>query len=158
MAVAVLTGARSAGEELLLANLYDFPLRATARGGRAQGGGRLILPRSPFGIAVSADGHLIYDLQLQLASLPPLPAGAAYVAWIMTPDLSQSERLGVVESGNSELFRISGMNKFLVAVTLEPFADSRARSGPVIMRGVSPSGRLESFLSHELFSDVPHDR
>ena len=37
-------------------------------------------------------------------------------------------------------------------VTIEPNANVAVRSGPIVLRGISPSGLLQSFIGHELFS------
>ena len=142
------------------ADIYRFPLTATARARGAVGSGYLQLAPSPFGIAVTADGHLVYDLALTTKRLrPPSALGPyqVYVAWLSTPELDRYEKLGAVGESGELRVRTSSMNKFILMVTAEPSADVAKRSGPVVLRGVSPSGLLQSFGSHELFSDMPHE-
>ncbi len=54
-------------------------------------------------------------------------------------------------------FRVSTMNKFILVISLEESSDVTKRSGPVMLRGISPSGLLQSFASHELFDNMPHN-
>ena len=116
-------------------------------------------PPSPFGMAVTADGHPVYDLDVTFKGLRPPRAlgGEVYVVWMTTPALDRIERLGTVEGPGRFRARISSMNKFILLVTVEPFADGDKRTGPIILRGVSPSGFLTAFGGHELFNNMPHD-
>jgi hypothetical protein len=69
---------------------YDIPLKAGRVAPTAQGHARLVFAASPFGIAVTADGHASYDVQLTLSGLPApdsLGMYSAYVVWAVTPDL-----------------------------------------------------------------------
>ncbi len=50
------------------------------------------------------------------------------------------------------------LNKFLLLITLEASADVEERRGPIVLRGVSPSGLMQNMESHELFNNMPHDR
>ncbi len=52
------------------ADVYRFPLLPTARARAASGEGRLRLAWSPFGVAVTTDGHLIYSLEVSVQGLP----------------------------------------------------------------------------------------
>lgn len=143
------------------AEIYKFRLRATSRARGAAGYGELLPAPSPFGFAVTAEGFPVYDLALHLEGLRPPPAAppeAAYVAWLTTPALDRTEKLGVVDPSGSFAFRVSTMNKFILMVTLEATPGVAKRRGPIVLRGVSPSGLMQSFASHELFDNMPHDR
>ena len=140
-------------------DIYSFKLSPTVRAPGAVGAGELKLAWSPFGIAVSADGHVVYDMEITIEGLlDPTRAGPsyAYVAWIASPNLDRTERLGVVGEAGRVNVRIASWNKFLVLVTLERDANAERRSGPVMLRGRSPSGFMASFQSHELFNLIPH--
>ena len=66
---------------------FDIPLFNTPKAPTAQGHARLVFAQSPFGIAVTADGHASYDVQIDASGLPdPSTLGAytAYVAWAAT--------------------------------------------------------------------------
>jgi hypothetical protein len=142
------------------AEIYEFPLRGTSRARGVDGNGRLELAWSPFGVAVTEQGHLVYDLKVQLSGLraPSMFGAGAYVAWIATPDLARLEKLGSLDVDGLLEARVSTMNKFIFLVTAEASADVSERSGPIVARGVSPSGLLQSFGQHELFNNMPHDQ
>ena len=142
------------------ADIYRFPLRATNSARGASGVGVLALAPSPFAIAVTRDGHIVYDLELTLSGLRPAAAfgkTSAYVVWITTPELDRTEKLGAIDPATKSAFRISSMNKFIMMVTIEESADVAKRAGQIVLRGVSPSGLMQSFASHELFSNMPHE-
>jgi hypothetical protein len=65
-----------------------------------------------------------------------------YVAWMVTPLLDVTRRLGEVHNGEQDLGEAS-WNKFRIIITAEPSRDAeKVRSGPVILRGLSPSGKM----------------
>ena len=70
------------------------------------------------------------------------------------PDLKQWDRLGEVQNGTSTVGHAE-LNKFLLVITAEPSATPRAHTGPTVLHGTSPSGWLQSFLTHPLFRGVP---
>ena len=147
--------------EARFAEIYDFRLRATSRARGAAGVGKLLPAHSPFGFPLTAEGFPVYDLELNLWGLRPPPSStpsATYVAWLTTPELDRTEKLGPVEPSGSFRFGVSTMNKFILMVTLEASADVVKRRGPIVLRGISPSGLMQSFASHELFDNMPHDR
>ncbi len=136
---------------------YDITLLSTPSAPAARGSARLVSAPSPFGIAVSPDGHARYDVVVKIAGLPaPASLGAyhTYVAWAVTPDLKDWTRLGVVANGASTV-GVAQYNKFLLVVTAEAGPEPMTRGGPTVLHGTSPSGWLQSFLSHPLFRGVP---
>ena len=136
---------------------YDITLLPTPSAPAAQGTARLVSAPSPFGIAVSPDGHARYDIVLRITGLPaPSTLGAyhAYVAWAVTPDLKDWTRLGVVSNGDSHV-GVAQYNKFLLVVTAEATADPTERGGPTVLHGTSPSGWLQTFLAHPFFRGAP---
>lgn len=140
------------------ADIYKFPLRATSRARGARGSGHLRIAQSPFGIALTADGHLVYDLEVTIEGLrAPRPSGGSYVAWLTTPELDRFDKLGPVEPSGTFSYRVSTMNKFILLVSLEASEAVTKRAGPTVLRGVSPSGLMQNMESHELFSTMPHD-
>ena len=143
-----------------IAEIYEFPLRPTTRARNASGEGVLALAQSPFGVSLTVDGHVKYDIALTIRGLQPAErygTEAAYVVWITTPTLEMSKKLGVL--GNDMAFRgeVLGFNKFLIVISVENSPDVEMRSGPIVLRGRSPSGLIQSFLSHELFNNMPHE-
>ena len=136
---------------------FDIPLFATPKVPAAQGHARLVFASSPFGVAVTQDGRASYDVQITASGLPdPSSLGdyRAYVAWAASPDLANWVRLGAVHNGTTTVGRAE-MNKFLLVVTAEADTVSAAHAGPTVLHGTSPSGWLQSFLSHPLFRGIP---
>jgi suppressor of ftsI len=64
------------------------------------------------------------------------------VAWVATPVMDHVSRLGEVRNGRAELPAIA-LDKFITLITAEPSANVTAPSGPFILRGASPSTRLQ---------------
>lgn len=136
---------------------YDIALFNTPKTPTARGQARLVFAQSPFGVAVTADGRASYDIEVEASGLPePSTLGAytAYVAWAASTDLAEWHRLGVVKNGTSTVGRAE-LNKFLLVITAEPSETPAAHSGPTVLHGTSPSGWLQSFLSHPLFRGIP---
>ena len=135
---------------------YDIHLQNTPRTPNARGTARLVFAESPFGVAVTADGHASYDVQLTLSGLPePSTLGAykAYVAWGVTTDLKQWRRLGTVVNGRSTVGRVE-FNKFMLVIAAESDSLVVKHAGPVALSGTSPSSFLQMFLTHPMFRGV----
>jgi suppressor of ftsI len=99
----------------------------------------------PFTIPVSPDGRLRYAATTVLAGLPaPASLGpySTFVAWVATPVMHPVTRLGPVSNGRTRLPAID-LDKFVVLVTAEPSADVVEPSGRLVLRGASPSTRLQ---------------
>ncbi|MEO8451217.1 MAG: hypothetical protein ABI647_15580 [Gemmatimonadota bacterium] len=142
---------------LLAAGPFDIPLFSTSSAPNATGRARLVYAASPFGVAVTADGVASYDVQLELGGLPePSSLGAftTYIAWAVTPDLSKWYRLGTVSNGSATIGHAE-LNKFLLVISAEADSLAKAKTGPTVLHGTSPSGWLQSFLSHPLFRGIP---
>ncbi|CAN5462872.1 hypothetical protein BH09GEM1_BH09GEM1_08130 [soil metagenome] len=136
---------------------FDIPLFNTPKSPTAAGHARLVYAESPFGVAVTADGRAIYDVQVDASGLPaPATLGAytTYVAWATTTDLSRWDRLGTITNGRVTVGHAT-LNKFLFVITAEPSASATSHSGPTVLHGTSPSGWLQTFLSHPLFRGIP---
>ena len=136
---------------------FDIELLNTPRAPAAQGHARLVFAESPFGVAVTADGRAIYDVKVDASGLPdPATLGAfsTYVAWAASTDLAEWHRLGAVKNGTSVVGQIE-LNKFLLVITAESDSTSLTHGGPTVLHGTSPSGWLQSFLSHPLFRGLP---
>lgn len=137
---------------------YDIALFPTAKAPGARGEARLLPGDSPFGIGVTADGHASYRVRITAAGLPPprsLGEFGGYVAWAATPDLSHWERLGTVGNGTVTVGPVE-LNKFLLVISAEPATAGAAdsSSGATVLHGISPSGWLQSFLTHPLFRGI----
>ena len=135
---------------------YDIPLFPTPTAPGASGSARLVFAESPFGITVTEDGRARYNIRVTAAGLPApstLGAYSMYVAWAASPDLAQWVRLGSVENGTTTVGTVA-LNKFLVVVSAESSLTNVTQAGPTVLHGTSPSGYLQSFLSHPLFRNA----
>lgn len=123
---------------------------------RSTGIARVTFEPSPFGVAVAADGSYSYGVQVEVDGLRPRE-GSDYVAWITTSDLSVIRRVGVLDDSGRIADRVS-WNKFLVVITLEaedaPAAANKWK-GPVVLRGMSRSGRMHTMAGHGPFQAEP---
>ena len=106
-----------------------------------------LLPfRSTFGTAVAPDGRHRFDGVLTLRGLPePEEFGpySTYIAWITTPVFTPLIKLGPVENGTNAV-GIVDLEKFVVLVSAEASPDVGERTGPLVLRGRSPSTRMRS--------------
>jgi hypothetical protein len=135
---------------------YDIPLAPGPAVPGAHGAARLFIADSPFGVAVTQDGRVSYDVRITAAGLPdPAQLGSyhAYVAWEVSTDLAEWHRLGAVGNGTTTVGRAES-NKFLLVITAEPDSAPAVHGGPTVLHGTSPSGYLQRFLSHPLFRGI----
>ncbi|MDH3271551.1 MAG: multicopper oxidase domain-containing protein, partial [Gemmatimonadota bacterium] len=135
-------------------DLHCIDLFATTRGGDAAGVIELRRPWSPFGVTVTPEGRHRHELVAWLARLPdPSTLGpyTAYVAWATPLALDPVLRLGEVRNGRNELGEVA-LNKYLIWISAEASADVTVRDGPLIVRGRSPSSRMEA---HDLLALAP---
>ena len=126
-------------------DLYCLALLPAAGVAGATGHVELGRPAGPFTVAVTAEGRLVYAPTLVAAGLPdPATLGgyATYVAWAATPVMHPVVRLGPVANGRTRLPPIS-LDKFIILVTAEPSAAVSEPTGRIVLRGASPSTRLQ---------------
>ncbi len=100
--------------------------------------------RSPFGVAVAADGRLRHHLVARVESLPPpsaLGAYTHYVAWGYDLSLGDERRLGVVGNGRTLLGEVPH-ERFRLLVSAERSASPARRSGRLVLRATSPSALM----------------
>lgn len=107
-----------------------------------------------FGVALAPTGEYVHDLDIRVERLKASAVGA-YVAWVTDTEISEVIRLGALD----ENFRVNGQatwNKFLVVITREPTAEpTDTWEGPIIMRGMSRSGRMHTLAGHGPFQAEP---
>lgn len=142
----VVTSCAGAGVEMggASSDLYCMDLVATP--GVDNVHARVILNQvaSPFGIAVNADGHHVYGLTFTIDGLPdPTTLGdySTYVAWLTTPLLYPTLKLGEVHNGTFQTQDID-YDKFLILISAEKSGDAEEREGRLVLRGGSPSTRM----------------
>lgn len=135
-------------------DLRCIELFPTARGGDATGMITLSRPPSPFAVTVTAEGRHVHDLTARIDGLGD-PAGlgdyTAWVAWATPLSLDPVVRLGPVANGEVPLGRVD-FSKYLIWITAEASADVTERAGPLVLRGRSPSTRMEA---HDLLATAP---
>ena len=135
-------------------SLFRIELQPTTSAPGAQGIARLAPAPSPFGLAVTPDGHFIFDVEL-IASGLPAPASVGpytqYIAWVVTADLATAARLGVVSAGRPITGQVT-YSKFLVVISAEGTTVGDKWKGPVMLRGFSPSALLENFSGKTMFN------
>jgi FtsP/CotA-like multicopper oxidase with cupredoxin domain len=99
---------------------------------------------SPFTIDVTRDGHVRYWPRITVDSMPDpgALAGRVFMAWAVPPTMHPYTPLGVVRSGRDIPTPIT-LDKFLVLITAEQSDTVREPAGRIVMRGASPSTRLQ---------------
>jgi suppressor of ftsI len=110
--------------------------------------GHLILDFAPgpFTLAATRDGVLRYRPRTVIRGLPdpatlPTPA-RSYIAWATTPLIDRWQRLGVVGNGVTPL-DVVAWDQFVIVISAEQDSTVTERSGPVMLRGGSPSTRMQ---------------
>jgi hypothetical protein len=116
----------------------------------------LVPATSPFGIAVSREGRIVYDLSIVTAGLAdPSTLGSytVYEAWLTTPRLEPVTDLGPIRPGEPLRAR-ADWNKFTIIVSAEAAApvNQKRWAGPVVLIGRSPSSLMQSFVTHPLYN------
>jgi hypothetical protein len=127
-------------------------MRPTGQAPGSRGTMVLMLPASPFGVTVDPEGHQTYDVRVEIAQLRRRD-GAHHVVWAATPELDRWVRLGVLGSENHVTGHVA-WNKFLVFVSEEATPDVETWAGPILLTGLSPSGRMHTMAGHGPFEDV----
>ncbi len=126
-------------------DLYCIELTAPpALGLKPTANAKLSFATSPFTVAVDADGHFRYNIELNISGLPdPSTLGPydRYVAWATTPTFYPEVRLGTVANGGSRLGPVQ-LDKFVLLVSAESGAQGTEREGRLVLRGESPSTRM----------------
>jgi hypothetical protein len=135
---------------------YAIPLVTTKNipgTGYTTGTGDVTFAASPFGVSIAPDGSYRYDVRLTFQRLPEARRGT-YVGWATTSEVDQIVRLGAPGTDGAIRGQVS-WNKFLLVVTLESDddPDAEAWSGPIVLRGMSRSGKMHTMAGHGAFED-----
>ncbi len=100
----------------------------------------------PFTISVTRDGVQRYRPTIVLDGLPRPDvldsAATTYVAWVTTPRYAEFVNLGAVTNGVTVLAPVE-FDQFVIVVSAEASGDVRERTGRIVLRGGSPSTRLQ---------------
>ncbi len=136
-------------------DLYLIPLKGTGPSSRLVGTAKLTPARSPFGVATTRDGQFVFEVEVDVPALPPPTSFGAsattFVVWIASAQLDRIEKVGALVPGASTRGRVA-MPKFMVVITAEPDARGARWTGPIVMRGNSPSSYLTNFSGHTMFN------
>lgn len=111
--------------------------------------------KSLYAVALSKDGHYVYELRVEVDGLRQRP-NTEHVVWVMPPDLEPVQRIGSLDADGTASGTVS-FNKFIVIVTREA-ADTAAQekwTGPIILRGMSRSGYMHTMAGHGPFGQEP---
>ncbi len=135
-----------------LAGPEVVPMRPTSSAPGSRGTMTLSQPGSPFGITVDAGGHYTYDLAIQVEQLRRR-TGSTYVVWAAKPELDEHVRLGELGDGNRLTGKVA-WNQFMVFVSEEATSDVERWQGPIVLTGLSPSGRLHTMAGHGPFEGM----
>ena len=106
-------------------------------------------PGSPFEITVDEGGFQTFDIEIQIDQMRKR-RGAVYVVWAAKPELDEWVQLGTLDEDNRLAARVA-WNQFLVFVSEEASADVERWQGPILLTGLSPSGRLHTMAGHGPF-------
>jgi hypothetical protein len=132
---------------LPFADPFTFDLVPTAAANGARGTVALRFGMSPFGVTVTGNGSHAYNAVIETSGLP---TGGPLMVWATTPALDEVVRLGPLGEDGSIRAPIA-LNKFLIFVTAEESATVERWSGPILLRGMSPSGRMHTMAGHGPF-------
>lgn len=136
-----------------------FRLGSTPAARQASGWVEIVPAQSPFGVATTRDGRLVFDLDILVTDLPPasdLGEYTRYEAWLTTPKLDLIHDLGPIENGKP-IHAQADWNKFTIIVSAEAAPATHKWSSAVALIGRSPSSLMQSFASHPLFSTPEPD-
>ncbi len=128
------------------------PLQPTANAPGSQGTMTLTQPGSPFGITVGPAGYHVFDIEVRVDQMRRRP-GLIYVLWVAKPNLDEYQQLGTLDEGGHARGQVA-WNQFLVFVSEESTTDVERWQGPIMMMGLSPSGRLHTMAGHGPFEDM----
>jgi FtsP/CotA-like multicopper oxidase with cupredoxin domain len=126
-------------------DLYCIELIAAPRIEGVSGRVELLMHPGPFTVDVTPSGVLRFSPVITLEGLPaPASLGpySTYVAWLATPVMDQVRRLGEVRNGRAQLPTID-FDKFIILITAERSAAVTSPTGRFVLRGASPSTRLQ---------------
>ncbi len=110
-------------------------------------------PWSPFGVSLTEDGRVLYDLTVVVRDLPP-SEDATYHVWVATRDLGEVRHVGSVARSDSVTTTLD-WSQFLVVVSREADEAGVRWTGPIVLRGHSPGARLQPLWGHSIFQQLP---
>lgn len=135
----------------------QFPLFPTMGNEGASGMAYLRQPWSPYGVSVDEDGHVQYEVTIEVAGLPDVE-GESYRVWITTPTLDPILDVGAIDA-SGQIAGTTDWHQLMVVVSREPadrvVEDGERWSGPIVLRGFSAGARVTPLAQHSLFQQAP---
>lgn len=159
-AVAVLEAVVPVTPGMCVATFSDSPVfyrvelvttKRVAGSGMATGFGEVTFTPSPFGVNLTENGDYLRDIAIKVTGLKA-PSRGAYVAWVTTPSLDNTKRLGALGADGTARGQVE-YNKFLLVISLEDDDGSSSErwTGPIVLRGMSRSGAMHTSAGHGPF-------
>lgn len=147
------------GSWLLLSALLtgypdEFPLHPTLGNEPASGLVKLRQPWSPYGISVTEDGDVRYEVTVEVHDLPESP-GASYRVWLTTPSFDPIVELGAVDRSGVVSGETDGAQLVVVVSREEDGYSGKRWKGPVVLRGFSAGARVQPLGTHSPFRRAP---
>lgn len=138
---------RSTERHLPSADLYCLELIAAPGVPEGIDGHAILdLAPGPFILSATRDGVIRYRPRLVVQGLPDpstiAPGATTYVAWVTTPLFGEWHRLGTVTNGETVLEEVR-LDQFVIVVSAEADPATRERRGALVLRGGSPSTRIQ---------------
>jgi hypothetical protein len=109
---------------------------------------------SPFGVSLTTDGQVSYELTVVVRDLPAAGDGESHHVWLATKSLDRIRHLGSVESTDSLTSELD-WSQFLVVVSRESEEVAGKWAGPVVLRGHSPGSLIRPLWGHPIFQQTP---
>jgi hypothetical protein len=122
---------------------------------KTDGVGNIMFATSPYGVALSPEGHYVYELDIQMQNAR-LDDDKVLTAWVTTPNIDKVNAIGPLDENLHVRGRVD-YNKFLVVITLEPASEEPGDmwTGPIVARGMSRSGLMHTMAGHGPFQSEP---
>jgi hypothetical protein len=131
----------------------EFALLPAVGFENASGHVQMRQPWSPFGVSITEDGRVLYDLAVVVRDLPPA-GDDTYHVWVATKELAEVLHVGPV-AGTDSVATTLDWSQFLVVVSLESGDPGARWSGPIVLRGHSPGALLQPLWGHSIFQQIP---
>ena len=132
----------------------QFPLHPTLGNAPASGLVRLRQPWSPYGVSVSKDGRVRYEVTVEVRDLPESP-GSSYRVWLTTPAFDPIVQIGSVAGSGRVRGEAEGAQLVVVVSREEDGCAGERWQGPVVLRGFSPGSRVQPMGTHSPFRPSP---
>lgn len=132
----------------------QFPLHPTVGNEPASGLVTLQQPWSPYGVSVSEDGRVRYQVTVDVRDLPESP-GTFHCVWLTTPAFDPIIPLSAIPGSGRVRGETDGAQLVVVVSREEGGCAGGRWQGPVVLRGFSPGSRVQPMGTHSPFRPSP---